>query len=92
MNNPRTKYQVNYLLDQRKQRKLSQVDLAKLLGCSVRWINYMETHGYYVSDKVVDTLCREWKVSPWDLIGIKGEAEYRAKMNAKSDLSNSTCN
>lgn len=73
-----TKYQVNYLLQRRKEQKLRQIDVAKLLGCSPRWINYMETHGYYVCDKYIDILCHEWNINPWDVIGIKGEAEYRA--------------
>lgn len=36
----------------------------------------------------IEILCKAWKLKPWDLIGVKGELEYRAGRN--KDLTSSS--
>ena len=72
-------YQINYLRQRRSERGLTQEQVAKLLGCEVGWINRMETHGRYISDKYVYTLCKAWNIKAWELIDTLGRAEDAQK-------------
>lgn len=78
---------MNRILELRKEKKLSQADLASFVGCSQRAISYYENTDRKIPYNVVEKLCTAFNVTSDYLLGftdIKSPAARSSEANSIS--------